>query len=83
MNIIKNTVTLAFTHLLDSQCNTSDVRLVDGSHEREGRIEVCFDGIWGTVCNGLWGASDASVVCRQLGFSPWGMKQWSNSYRGY
>ena len=43
------------------------VRLVGGSSEREGRIEVYFNNIWGTVCHDRWNARDAEVVCRQLG----------------
>ena len=43
------------------------VRLADGSNANEGRVKVCFNNTWGTVCHNSWCAADARVVCRQLG----------------
>ena len=53
-------------------CNSSheNIRLRGGSSDgRSGRVEVCLNSLWGTVCDDGWDSNDATVVCRQLGFT--------------
>ena len=49
------------------------MRLQDGTDSSNGRVEICQNGIWGSVCSTGWDHTDASVVCRQLGYGTEGM----------
>ena len=54
-------------------CSDGDVRLVGGSSPYEGRVEVCINNNFGTVCDdGTWGTNEATVVCNQLQFGSTG-----------
>ncbi len=61
-------------------CNDGDLRLVNGANvSREGRVEICSNEVWGTVCDDFWDNTDASVVCYQLGYG----RQGSTAYNLY
>ena len=53
---------------LQASCVDGDIRLVNGSSPLEGRVEICMNNAWGTVCNNSFSSSDAEVVCTQLGY---------------
>lgn len=55
---------------------TGDVRLMGGSDNLEGRVEICVDGTWGTVNSIGWTNTESKVVCSQLQFTDAGMRNY-------
>ena len=73
---------LCIEPVVDS-CVNGDIRLADGPSSLSGRVEICYNNQWGTVCNNYWDVNDARVVCRQLGYLDFGMQCLYNYAREY
>ena len=58
-----------------STCSQGAVRLQGGSDATQGRVEICNNNVWGTVCDNSWDSTDARVVCVQLGMPSLGLLQ--------
>ena len=55
--------------LISVVCRDGQLRLQGGSTPYEGRVEVCQNELWGTICDNPWNNDAATVVCTQLGHS--------------
>lgn len=60
--------------LLAIPCDDGNVQLVNGLSQYNGRVEVCINGDYYTVCDYHWTSEDASVTCKQLGYDSKGEK---------
>ena len=70
-NIIAKKVTTSSLFYI-VPCTPGQLRLMGGSLPNEGRVEICIDIAWGTVCDDHWDNTDSTVVCQQLGYSTQG-----------
>ena len=62
---------LDYQYFVTESCSEGETRLRGGGSG--GRVEICTEQSWTTVCDVYWDNQDASVLCRQLGFSPYGI----------
>ncbi|XP_077986428.1 scavenger receptor cysteine-rich domain-containing protein DMBT1-like isoform X2 [Glandiceps talaboti] len=65
----------------DTETQANDVRLVNGDNVKAGRVEIYYNGEWGTICDDNFDVNDAVVVCRQLGYGELATVH-SNAYFG-
>ena len=54
------------------RCSNGTIRLAGSGYTTMGRVELCINGEWGTICINSFDDNDATVVCRQLGYSTYG-----------
>ena len=59
----------------DGAYREGDLRLVGGPHNWEGRVEIYWNGTWGSISDSSWSSTDAKVVCSQLQHSTNGMRK--------
>lgn len=45
------------------------LRLAGSDRPDEGRVEIYFDGQWGTICDNGWDIDDANIACIEMGFA--------------
>lgn len=50
-----------------SNCTTGNTRLVDGANNLEGRVEICINNAWGTICDSTFSEDEAVIICNSLG----------------
>ena len=48
--------------------NVTNIRLTNGTRDGQGRVEVEYAGLWGTICNNSFDINDANVICRSMGY---------------
>lgn len=57
------------TQITSHNCSHGSIHLTD---RHEGRVDVCVNGLWTTVCGNGWDVNDATVICRSIGFNSTG-----------
>ena len=65
-----------YIHIICTHMHTADfaLRLVDGTHTYNGRVEVYHSDEWGTICDDSFGFEEAVVICHELGYP--GAEDW-------
>ena len=54
--------------IADKTCDEGSIRLIGGHSVKEGRVQVCANDEWHSVCGDGWSEREAAVVCSTLGY---------------
>ena len=66
--LLQHFICLIYNNFPPVFCNNGDLRLMGGTAMYEGRVEICYNETWGTICDEYWSTNAANVACKQLGF---------------
>ena len=66
--------------IITDACTAGDVRLSGSTSEYAGRVEICIESTWTSLCDQSWDLRDAQVACRELGYSPYGAMPTNGCY---
>ena len=76
--------------IAQSSCTEGDVRLVGGKTDKEGDVQICWQGVWGYVCSeyfswyyySSWSSEEARIVCQKLNYSSreYVLQHWNYSH---
>ena len=63
---------------LNDNCSQGELRIASRTDHAtdqfsQGRLDICINSVWGTICGIRFGTKDANVACRQLGYEGQGM----------
>lgn len=68
-NLFGYSILFRCSHLyFAAECSGNELRLTGGTSSSNGRVEVCYNGVWSTLCVDNWNIIAVQVVCRQLGY---------------
>ena len=68
INICKIWIHHSFSHHApESYCSSEGEIRLRGGTEKEGRVEMCLNNTWGTLCSNSWSDTEVAVACQQLG----------------